>query len=210
MSQQSFLQKTALVTGGCGGLGRSISEAFLLAGANVVVVDINAELVADFKTKVSSAYPECTLAVQADITKDEKIEEVFSEGEKMFGGIDFVVNCAGRIDRFDAVAEMVRELMRFSEPTIWCTLADFPSFASQERLMWDKVIALNLTAPAIVSGRAIRKWLEERKKGSIVNIASIAGFRGFTCGILPAIYISLVPVSVCWHNFHHRRCIHSE
>jgi NAD(P)-dependent dehydrogenase (short-subunit alcohol dehydrogenase family) len=118
MSQQSFLQKTALVTGGCGGLGRSISEAFLLAGANVVVVDINAELVADFKTKVSSAYPECTLAVQADITKDEKIEEVFSEGEKMFGGIDFVVNCAGRIDRFDAVAEMVRELMRFSEPTI--------------------------------------------------------------------------------------------
>jgi NAD(P)-dependent dehydrogenase (short-subunit alcohol dehydrogenase family) len=63
--------------------------------------------------------------------------------------------------------------------------------------MWDKVIALNLTAPAIVSGRAIRKWLEERKKGSIVNIASIAGFRGFTCGILPAIYISLVPVSVC-------------
>lgn len=49
--------------------------------------------------------------------------------------------------------------------------------------MWDKVIALNLTAPAIVSGRAIKKWLEEGKKGSIVNIASIAGFRGFTCGM---------------------------
>lgn len=49
--------------------------------------------------------------------------------------------------------------------------------------MWDKVIALNLTAPAIVSGRAIKKWLETGKKGSIVNIASIAGFRGFTCGM---------------------------
>jgi NAD(P)-dependent dehydrogenase (short-subunit alcohol dehydrogenase family) len=108
MSQPTFLQKTALVTGGCGGLGRAISEAFLRAGANVVVVDINPELIADFKEKVSAAYPECTLVVQADITKDEKIEEVFSEGEKMFGELDFVVNCAGRIDRFDAVAEMVR------------------------------------------------------------------------------------------------------
>jgi NAD(P)-dependent dehydrogenase (short-subunit alcohol dehydrogenase family) len=118
MSQQSFLQKTALVTGGCGGLGRAISEAFLRAGANVVVVDINSELIADFKENVSSAYPECTLAVQADITKDEKIEEVFLEGEKIFGRLDFVVNCAGRIDRFDAVAEMVRESMRFSEEDV--------------------------------------------------------------------------------------------
>jgi len=108
MSQQSFIQKTALVTGGCGGLGRAIAEAFLLAGANVVVCDINAELIADFKEKVSSAYPECTLALQADITRDEIVEEVFSKGEKLFGGLDFVVNCAGRIDRFDAVAEMVR------------------------------------------------------------------------------------------------------
>ena len=108
MSQPSFINKTAIVTGGCGGLGRAIAEAFLLAGANVVVCDINAELIADFKEKVSAAYPECTLALQADITKDENIEQVFSEGEKMFGGLDFVINCAGRIDRFDGVAEMVR------------------------------------------------------------------------------------------------------
>ncbi|KAM0712610.1 hypothetical protein Q7P35_000056 [Cladosporium inversicolor] len=157
MSQQSFIQKTALVTGGCGGLGRAIAEAFLRAGANVVVCDINAELIADFKEKVSSAYPECTLAMQADITNDAAIEEVFAQGEKLLGGLDFVINCAGRIDRFDAVAEM-------------------------ERQTWDKVIALNLTAPAIVSGRAIKQWLKEGKKGSIVNIASIAGVRGFTSG----------------------------
>lgn len=108
MSQQSFKQKTALVTGGCGGLGRAIAEAFLRAGSNVVVCDINAELIADFKEKVSSAYPECTLALQTDITNDAAIEEVFAKGEKLFGGLDFVINCAGRIDRFDAVAEMVR------------------------------------------------------------------------------------------------------
>jgi NAD(P)-dependent dehydrogenase (short-subunit alcohol dehydrogenase family) len=157
---QQFIQKTALITGGCGGLGRAIAEAFLLAGTNVVVCDINAELVSDFKEKVSSAYPECTLVLQADITKDDQVEEVFAEGEKMFSGIDFVVNSAGRIDRFDAVAEM-------------------------EKKMWDDVIALNLTAPAVVSGRAIKKWLETGRKGVIVNIASTASFRGFNCGVFP-------------------------
>jgi NAD(P)-dependent dehydrogenase (short-subunit alcohol dehydrogenase family) len=160
MNQQQFIQKTALITGGCGGLGRAIAEAFLRAGTNVVVCDINEELMSDFKEKVSSAYPECTLVLQADITKDDRVDEVFTEGEKMFGQIDFVVNSAGRIDRFDAVAEM-------------------------ELSMWNKVIALNLTAPAVVSGRAIKKWLETGRKGVIVNIASTAGFRGFNCGASP-------------------------
>jgi len=165
MDRPSFIQKTALITGGGGGLGRAITEAFLRAGTNVVVCDINAELIADFKENVSSAYPECTLVLQADITKDDRIEEIFAEGEKMFGGIDFLVNSAGRIDRFDPVAEM-------------------------ERQMWDKVIALNLTAPAIVSGRAIKKWLEMEKKGVIVNIASTASFRGFNCGSFPTFLFS--------------------
>ncbi|KAM0717312.1 hypothetical protein Q7P37_007164 [Cladosporium fusiforme] len=144
MNQIRFAHKTALITGACGGLGRAIAEAFLREGANVIVCDINADLIADFKEKT-------------DITKDDKVDEMFTAGEKMFGGIDVVVNSAGRVDRFDAVAEM-------------------------DRAVWDKVLALNLTAPAMVSGRAIRKWLEEDRKGCIVNIASIAGFRGFSCG----------------------------
>jgi len=157
MSQQRFIQKTALITGGCGGLGRAIAEAFLRVGTNVVVCDINEELMSDFKEKVSSAYPECTLVLQADITQDDQVERVFAEGEKMFGGIDYVINSAGRIDRFDAVAEM-------------------------EKKTWNAVIALNLTAPAVVSGRAIKQWLETGKEGAIVNIASTASFRGFNCG----------------------------
>lgn len=160
MEQVPFTQKTALVTGGCGGLGRVISESFLSAGANVVVCDINPALIADFKEKVSAGYPECTLVHEIDITKDENIHKLFDEGEKMFGGIDYVINCAGRIDGFHPVGDI-------------------------ERAMWDKVIALNLTAPAMISQRAIRAWLKAEKKGAIVNIASIAGFRGFTCGKPP-------------------------
>lgn len=158
MDQVPFIRKTALVTGGCGGLGRTIAEAFLVAGANVVVCDINTSLIADFKENVSAAYPECTLVHEADITKDENIHKLFDEGEKMFGSIDYVINCAGRIDGFHPIGDI-------------------------DRAMWDKVIALNLTAPAMVSQRAVKAWIKAEKKGAIVNIASIAGFRGFTCGM---------------------------
>ena len=52
-----------------------------------------------------------------------------------------------------------------------------------ERSWWDKVIALNLTAPTMMTQRAVNSILKAGKKGSIVNIASIAGFRGFTSGV---------------------------
>jgi len=155
MDNPHFIQKTALITGGCGGLGRSIAEAFLRAGTNVVVCDINEGLMSDFKEKVSSAYPECTLVLQADITKDGRVEEVFAEGEKMFGNIDFVINSAGRIDRFDAVAEM-------------------------ERQMWDKVIALNLTAEVAhgqrlsISGLPVLTCLPQVLRIPRVSMVSLA------------------------------------
>ena len=117
--------KTALVTGACGGLGRAIAEAFLRAGANVVVCDINKDLIADFKDKVSAAYPECTLVLECDITQDSSLDDMFEQAAKMFGHLDYVINSAGIMDKFDPAGEM-------------------------ERGAWDKVIALNLTAPAMV------------------------------------------------------------
>ena len=52
-----------------------------------------------------------------------------------------------------------------------------------EKGWWDRVIALNLTAPTMMTKRAVNMMLKAEKKGSIVNIASIAGFRGFTSGM---------------------------
>ena len=154
----SFKDKTTLVTGACGGLGRAIAEAFLAEGADVVVCDINKELISDFKEKVSAAYPERTLVLDLDITKDSAIDDMFEQAEKKYGNIHFVINSAGRMDRFDPAGEL-------------------------ERSWWDSVIALNLTAPTMVTKRAVNSMLKNGVKGSIVNIASIAGFRGFTSGM---------------------------
>ena len=153
--------KTALVTGAGGGLGRAIAEAFLIEGANVVVCDINEELRNDFKEKVSAAYTGCTLVLDTNVTKDSALDDMFAKAEKTFGPLDYVINSAGMMDKFDPVGDM-------------------------DRSWWDRVIALNLTAPAMITKRAINMMMKAGKKGSIVNIASIAGERGFTSGTYPA------------------------
>ncbi|EMC94324.1 hypothetical protein BAUCODRAFT_149492 [Baudoinia panamericana UAMH 10762] len=149
--------KVAIITGACGGLGRTIAERFLEDGANVVVCDINDDLIADFREKLSPAYPECTLVLKADITEETALDELFDQAEGMFGHVDYVINNAGIMDRFDPAG-------------------------TTEKAMWDRVIAINLTAPAMVTKRAVNMMVKHNTKGAIVNIASVAGFRGFAAG----------------------------
>lgn len=111
-------QKNALITGACGGLGRAIAGEILLEGGNVVVCDVRKDLVDDFKEKMSAAYPECTLALECDITKDTELDEMFKEAEKMFGHLDVVVNCAGVMDKFDPIVRHpVHSFLRFKYNT---------------------------------------------------------------------------------------------
>ena len=85
-----------------------------------MVCDINKNLRDDFR----SAHSERTLVLDTDITNDSALDDMFEQGEKMFGPIDAVVNSAGMMDKFDPPGDM-------------------------DRIMWDRVIALNLTAPAM-------------------------------------------------------------
>ncbi|KAI7362022.1 putative short chain dehydrogenase/oxidoreductase [Hortaea werneckii] len=156
-SQHPHKGKTALITGACGGLGRDIAQTFLQLGANVVVCDVNGQLISDFNEKVASAYPECVLAVKCDVTDETALDELFQQAENKFGRLDYVVNNAGIMDKFDPAGEM-------------------------DRSMWDRVIAINLTAPAMVTKRAVNVFLKHETAGAIVNIASIAGTRGYASG----------------------------
>merc|ERR1712014_32042 len=156
-SQYPHKGKTALITGACGSLGREIAQTFLRLGANVVVCDVNDQLVSDFNEKVASAYPECVLTVKCDVTNEAALDELFQQAENKFGRLDYVVNNAGIMDKFDPAGEM-------------------------DRSMWDRVIAINLTAPAMVTKRAVNMFLKYETAGAIVNIASIAGTRGYASG----------------------------
>lgn len=90
--------KTALVTGGSSGLGAALVEELANEGSHVVAVARGRgrleELCSSLASGGTSALP-----VAADVTKDDDVERVVREAVGRFGGIDLLVNCAGRSTR---------------------------------------------------------------------------------------------------------------
>jgi len=149
--------KTAIVTGGCGGLGAAISHALLGAGANVVAIDINKDLISAFTTEAERTYSGKVLAQECDITNEAALDASFKAAEDKFGQVELVVNNAGIMDRFEPVGELSMEL-------------------------WNKIIAVNLTAPFAVSKLAVNHFLEKGMQGCIVNVGSASSEVGFAAG----------------------------
>lgn len=126
--------KVAVVTGGAKGIGAATVKLFEQAGARVAVLDIESG---------------------CDVTDEKQVVSVFSEIQNRFGGIDILVNSAGR-----AVRKPATEI------------------SGEE---WDQVLDLNLKA-AFFCSRNAYPYLKQRGGGAIVNLASIMGFSG---GIFP-------------------------
>ncbi|KAH0593202.1 hypothetical protein MHUMG1_08924 [Metarhizium humberi] len=96
--------------------------------------------------------------VQCDLTEEAAPKTVTETALQMFGGrIDALLNVAGVRDRFESVD----------------TLSDS---------MWERCIAVNLTAPVKLM-REVIKIMKEQKSGSIVNVASKAGTSGASAGV---------------------------
>lgn len=143
--------KTAIVTGGAGGLGRPMVEAYATAGANVVVASRrrdNIERVA----KEISAKGSCAVAVVVDITDAGSVDALIEETVDAFGSVDVMVNNAGRWGRSH-------------EPE------DTPLAE------WRDVVEQNLTGmfiPCLAAGRQMIR----QGGGKIINISSTAGSKG--------------------------------
>lgn len=63
-----------------------------------------------------------------------------------------------------------------------------------DKKLWDQVVAVNLTAPYMISKLAVQHMLEKQIKGSIVNIGSIAAIRGFAAGLCSVSFHLIVVV----------------
>ena len=81
--------RSALVVGGAGGIGGGIAEAFLTAGAKVVIADYNEE-----NTKRRAQEIGC-LGVAIDVTNETSVRSAVADATKMLGQIDILVNSAG-------------------------------------------------------------------------------------------------------------------
>jgi NAD(P)-dependent dehydrogenase (short-subunit alcohol dehydrogenase family) len=94
--------RIALVTGAASGNGRAIAEKLLDEGAQVALVDVNAEAL----DKVCAPY-DAALAVVADVTDLTSMQRAVASTEEAFGGLDILVSNAGivRGSAFDDLDE---------------------------------------------------------------------------------------------------------
>jgi NAD(P)-dependent dehydrogenase (short-subunit alcohol dehydrogenase family) len=151
-----FSGKVCLITGAAGGLGKTIAESLVIAKAKVVIVDINVERLKTAEQELS--FHGDILALAVDITDEDAVKGMMFATFEKFGQLDIVVNNAGITDLFDGVATL-------------------------EKSLWDKVIAVNLTAPYLVSKHAVDHFLSrDPSQGVIVNIASVGGLQGGRAG----------------------------
>lgn len=87
-----------LITGGSAGLGLALAQAFVAAGARVVLVARDAEKLAVAAQQLRASGAE-VLAIAADITRDDDVARMVAEVVAWFGRLDCLVNNAGRSSR---------------------------------------------------------------------------------------------------------------
>lgn len=143
--------KTAVVTGGSRGIGRAVALQLAEAGANVVVnYTSNSEaalaVVGEIEKKGVRG-----MAVKADVSKSDEVENLVNEVLKVFDSIDILINNAG-ITRDNLIIRMTEQ--------------DF-----------DDVINTNLKG-AFICTKAISKVMIKQKSGKIINVSSVVGIIG--------------------------------
>jgi len=148
----SLTSKVAIITGAGGGLGKSIAQAFIAAGAETVLVDVN-------QNYLSSAVAELgdnAHGIVGDVTSDTSVQSILDETITKFGRVDVLVNNAGIMDNFAPVGDV-------------------------ELKTWEKVLAVNLTGPMLMS-RAVVKHFLAKEGGVILNVSSLGGLFGNRAG----------------------------
>jgi len=142
--------KKAVVVGGAGDLGLGMLEGLLEAGAECVVIDIDQKLEAvceGYNNKGHKANP-----VHADISDREQVKSSYDKAMELLGNtLDIMVNAAG---------------IQIRHPSEEFPIED-----------WDKVIAINLTAPWLYMQMAANTMIPNGH-GKIVTISSLQSLIG--------------------------------
>jgi NAD(P)-dependent dehydrogenase (short-subunit alcohol dehydrogenase family) len=159
--------KVAIVTGGAGGIGREYGRALGVAGASVVLADLDGERAQKVAGELRGEGLRA-IGVQADVTSEESTHAMAAAATGEFGGIDILVNNAALMAELPQLS-----LMEF--PLDW----------------WDRVLRVNLTGP-LLCARACVPSMIERGGGKIINQSSGGAFvNGRPYGISKMALISL-------------------
>lgn len=144
MGEMQYADKVVLVTGGANGIGKAISQAFLTAGATVLVADID-EQSGERLVQAWQHQPGKAVFYKIDLTEVAAIRTMYQYIVNQYGKVDVLIHNAGK---------------GIFKPLVDLTLAE-----------WDEVIHLNLRA-AFVTAQEFAKYHKQGQYGRIITIAS--------------------------------------
>jgi NAD(P)-dependent dehydrogenase (short-subunit alcohol dehydrogenase family) len=144
-------ERVALVTGGARGIGLATAKRFLADGWQVALLDIDGENLQ--RTYVALGKPETALAITCDVADAPGVAGALDSVKERFGRLDALINNAG---------------IAIFKPILDVTYED-----------WQRVLAVNLTGPFLVT-QAAAPLMRDSGGGAIVNITSISGLRAST------------------------------
>lgn len=153
-------QRVAVITGGARGIGREIAVCFAREGARCVVGDV---LDMGPVSQEIKSLGQDVVTVSADVSKKGDIEQLISTAIRAYSKVDILVNNAGIPSR--------KGLLEATEEE------------------WDDVFGVNLKGVFLCT-QVAAKHMAERAYGRIINITSLAGFRGASARITPAYAVS--------------------
>lgn len=151
-------QKAALVTGSATGVGRACAVRFARLGYAVVVNYSKSEADAAETARLVEACGVPALVCRATVADDGQVREMVGRAKEAFGGLDVLVNNAGT--------------------THFIPHTDLEAVTDA---VWDDILGVNLKG-AFYCARAAMPLLKERK-GSVVNVSSVAGIVGLGSSI---------------------------
>ncbi|MGO8721861.1 MAG: SDR family NAD(P)-dependent oxidoreductase [Acidimicrobiales bacterium] len=140
--------RVAVVSGAGGGLGTAICEGLAAHGADVALIDIDADALAASAAGVERAGRRA-LTLEGDASDEQTVEHIFARVDETFSRLDILIN-----------------------------LAYTPTFGKPEDLSladWEKALRINLTSYFLCCKLAGRRMIAQGRGGAIMNMCSIGG-----------------------------------
>ncbi len=144
--------KTAVVTGGAGGIGRSIAETFAEYGAKVVIADKDAPRCDETVSAICGRGGAAEAQV-VDVEKREDVEALTKAVVDKFGSIDVLVNNVGHY-------------------------VEAKPFVSTDETDWEALYSVNLKHVLRCCRSFVPYMITAGRGGSVINISTIEAFRG--------------------------------
>jgi 3-oxoacyl-[acyl-carrier protein] reductase len=148
--------QVAIVTGAGRNIGEDTSKLLAAEGAKVAVVDNDRGRGDRVAGEIKAAGGDA-IAIVADVSSEVDVTAMAQTVVDTWGRIDILVNNAAITDR-ETILDITKE-------------------------EWDRIIAVTLTGPFLVSRAVARQMVKRRNGGKIVVIGSTSGFRGRSDGI---------------------------